>query len=217
MHGNIVLEGRVLHLVVDVFPVEVFGKGSGRIGTHPTEHQVQDIATGLLRTEMHLTKGNLVLHLNTACLQNGEQAIGHGRHLLAHHELLLIHLADLGMHLRERFLWQGEVFRLYLRTCLGEGDEVSLLVILVDGYGKELVQPLCPEPLAGATVEVNLHAYGLGQALHLLGREVAPGVEHFKLLLQFVLLVEQGVLLRLQALHLLQEAEGSVVFGSLYT
>ena len=101
----------------------------------------------------------------------------------------------------------------YLGTRLGEGNEVGLLVILVYRYCKEIVQPLGLEPLARTTEEMHLHAYGLGQALHLLGREVAPRVEHVKLLLQFVILVQKHILLHLQFLHLFQEVQGRTVLG----
>ena len=60
---------------------------------------------------------------------------------------------------------------------------------------------------------MHLHAYGLGQALHLLGREVAPRVEHVKLLLQFVLFVQKNILLHLQFLHLFQKVQGRTVLG----
>ena len=102
----------------------------------------------------------------------------------------------------------------YLGTRFGEGNEVGLLVILVYRYCKEIVQPLGLEPLARTTEEMHLHAYGLGQALHLFGREVAPRVERVKLLLQFVLFVQKNILLHLQVLYLLQKTEGSVVLGS---
>ena len=62
---------------------------------------MQDIATGLLGTEMDLVQGNVVAHLQHTLFQHGEQAISHSRHLLAHHELLLLHLANLCMHLRK--------------------------------------------------------------------------------------------------------------------
>ena len=193
--------------------VQIFGQRSGRVGTYPAKHQVQDIATGLLGTEMHLVQGNVVAHLQHALLQNGEQAVCHGRHLLAHYILALLHILDLRLYLRERLLWQGEVFCCYLGTRLGEGNEVGFLLYLGYGNGIELVKPLGLEPLARTTEEMHLHAYGFGQALHLLGREFAPGVEHVKLLLQFVLLVQKHILLHLQFLHLFQEVQGSVVLG----
>ena len=162
---------------------------------------------------MHLVQGNVVAHLQHALLQHGEQSVCHGRHLLAHHILAFLHILDLRLYLRERLLRQGEVFCCYLGTGLGEGNEVGFLLHLGHGNGIELVKPLGLEPLARTTEEMHLHAYGLGQALHLFGREVAPRVERVKLLLQFVLFVQKNILLHLQFLHLFQEVQGRTVLG----
>ena len=70
LNRHIILVCRVFHLVVYLVFLEVLYQGFRLVGTHPTYHQSEHIASHTLIAQMNLAERNLVLYLYEARLQD---------------------------------------------------------------------------------------------------------------------------------------------------